>query len=106
LKDRESEGKVGIGWRGWKDKEEIDVPVSVGPEPVPGFLSDVNLHRVRTGDTPSISLFADVRGWQPFDAHPLRFDGRKRYLEVDLLGALPGVLQLSPNREALPDEGF
>ena len=89
----------------------IDVPIATGPEPVFGLLSDIDAHRVRTDDLPSLSQLTNVGRRQssgtfnPSNRLP-RPNGREGDLEVGRLGARPRILQLSPKCEGLPDENF
>ena len=85
---------------------EQNIPIAVCPKRVPGLLGDVDMHRVRTGNPPSLSQIANVRRWQKIDPHPPRFNSGERDLEVDYLRTQRRILQLSPDPEALPNENL
>jgi len=85
---------------------EQNIPIAVSPKRVPGPLSDIYMHRIRTRNSPSLSQITNVRRWQKFDPHPPRFNSGERYLKVDCLRAQGRTLQLSPKLEALPNENF
>lgn len=73
---------------------------------MPGFLSNIDVHRVRTGNPACLPHIANVRRRQEFDPQPSRLDSGERDLKVDRLGTESRVLQLSPKRETLADENF
>jgi len=64
------------------------------------------MHRIRTGNPPSLSQITNVRRWQEFSPDLPRFNGGERYLEVDYLRTQSRTLRLSPEVEALPNESF
>ena len=85
---------------------QANAPVTAGPKRVFGLLSNVDIHRVRTGNPPSRSQIAGVGRRQRLGAYPSRFNSGERDLEVDQLGTRGRTLELAPYGEALADKGF
>ena len=86
--------------------EKKNTPITVGPKRVSGPLSDIYMHRVRTGNPSSLPQITNVRRWQEFSPNLPRFNGGERDLEVDYLRTQSRTLRLSPKIEALPNESF
>lgn len=59
----EGGGSSGDMGKEWEGNARVDVPVPIGPKRVLGLLGDIDIHRVRTGDPPSMPQIANVRRW-------------------------------------------